>query len=488
MNEPQHSEQRSAARIIARNTAFSLAGQISLRLVSFIFHVLVVRVLGGEEFGQYSIVLAWAGLFSVLGDLGINQYFAREIARDHNRSSEFFWDIVSLRLLLAVFASVVTTGGAILNGYSTEIVIAVGLYTLTYVFAAILAPLQSIAFGNERLGFTASLEIIGQIITIAAGVLFLFAGLGFIWLVVASFLSFPVLIGLSIWYVRRNRLSPPPFQLHLPQWRAILLAGLPFGFIQLALSFSFRVDTIFLSSYVSDEQVGWYNVAYGLTLTFMTLTRAFNMAILPTLAREHAANPERIRPWYYRSVKMLAFLGLPIAVGGMLLAHSIIVLLYGPENAPAAVVFMVIIWDLPFLMYTSFCGNMTTSIKREQGAARIYGSLAVLNVAVNLILIPRFGVIGAAFATVLTDAVGAAQFYLLFRRTFGAGLGFKRLVRLGAAAALTGVVIFVLADANILLVLAAAGVSYLALIWLLRAFTIEERALFAHAFRRLARR
>src|SRR5215475_5417825 len=114
---------RSPGRIIARNTAFGFAAQIALRAVSFLFGVLIVHRLGTAEYGQYNIVLAWTGLFSVLGDLGITQYFTREIAREPQKTSELFWDMVVLRGLLAVLAAGVTTAGAILHPYSTEIVL-----------------------------------------------------------------------------------------------------------------------------------------------------------------------------------------------------------------------------------------------------------------------------------------------------------------------------------------------------------------------------
>ena len=86
--------QRSAIRTIARNTIWGIGAQFALKGANFLFSVLIVRKLGGEQFGQYWIVLAWTGLFSVIGDLGITQYLTREIARDGRRTEELFWDTV----------------------------------------------------------------------------------------------------------------------------------------------------------------------------------------------------------------------------------------------------------------------------------------------------------------------------------------------------------------------------------------------------------
>lgn len=461
--------------MIARNTLFGLGAQFALRVASFVFTVVVIRTLGGEAFGQYSIVIAWASLFSVIGDLGINQYLAREIARDPKKADELFWDTVALRFVLAIIASVITTAGAALNGYSSEIVLAIALYTGSYFLQAVLAPLGSLLTGNERVDIMSAMSVATQVLFMIFAGIFLFLGLDFIWVVIASVINLPVVMVLQYNAIRRNRLGPPRFHLNPSLWWFVIKRGVPFGIVQLSLSFAFRVDTVLLSSHVSDTQVGWYNAAYNLTLTLLTLTRTFNDAILPTLAREHMHNPHSVRPWYYHSVKVMLLIGLPIAVGGMLTAGKLVQILYEPEFAPTALALAILVWDIPVVMYHSFCGNMTTSIKREGSAARIYGSLGIINLLLNLFFIPRFGILGAAFATVLTDLTGAVQFYFLFRREFGAGLGFTRLARIGVGAALMGALVYLLRDWDFVIITFTAAVFYGLFVWLSGAFSMEER-------------
>lgn len=488
-NSPVEPPRRSAGRTIARNALFGFAAQTLVRVFSFLFQILIVRTLGGEQVGQYGIVLSWTTLFAVLGDLGITQYLAREIARDARKSSELFWDVVLLRGILAVVAAVVTTLGAVWRGYSPEIVLGVALYTLTYFLSAILVPLSSIIYGNERVDITSLFEVIAQVIFIIVGTLFLVAGLSFVWLVIASFISFPILIGMSLWVIRRNNFGPPRFSYNPRLWSGIVWAGLPFAFIQLALSLSFHVDTIILSGYVSELHVGWYSIAYGLSMNFVSFTRAFNAAVLPTLARQHANAPETVPPWYYRSVKMMVFIGLPIAIGGMMLAQHAIGFLYEPVNLPAAIAFAIIIWDVPLLMYTAFCGNLTTSIKQERVSMRIYVSLAIFNLIINFILVPSFGIVGSAFATVLTDGFGAMQFYFFFRKTFGQGLGLKYMLRLVLAGVVMGLVIAgSITSINWIIVGIISVLVYLGTVWLVRAFKPDERTDIAAVFNRLTRR
>lgn len=466
---------QSAAQTIARNTLFVMGGQIALRLGSFLFNILVIRQLGDATFGQYSIVLAWTGLFAVLGDMGVTQYFLREVARDPRRSDELFWDVAALRLVLGVVTSVVTVAGAVLMQYPTEIVIAVALYTTTYFFQALLAPLTSIIAGNERLDIVSVINVIGQVVFMVIGAVVLFSGGGLIALVAVSFINLPLMIGLSLWAVRRFKLRPARAVIRISNWWRLIKWGMPFALIQLTLTFNFRIDTIILEQFQPYEVVGWYNAAYNFTRSLLTISSALIIALPLTLAREHARDPNVVRPWYYRTVKFMVFVGLPLAVGGTLLADRLVILLYGPDYAPAAIALAILVWDTPLLMYTALAGNMTTAIKREHTAMRIYLAVGGFNVVMNLLLQPWFGMIAAAVITVASETVGAALFYILFRREFGAGLGLNHLLRLAISAAVMGIVLLLLRTLPLLILVPVGAAAYLVLVVVTGALTIQER-------------
>jgi O-antigen/teichoic acid export membrane protein len=470
--------QRSVGRTIARNTAFGIGAQFALKLARILFNVLVVNALGGAQFGQYSIVTAWAGLFQVLGDLGVTQYLAREIARDPSKKDQLFWDTVIIRFFLAILCSAVTVVGAVWAGYSHEIVLALVVFTGTYFFQVVLAPLNSVLTGSERVDIQQVLEVVMQVTTMIFSTVFLLMHMDFVWLFIAGIINLPIVIALQVWAIRRNKLSPPRFRINPGIWLSLIRYGLPFGMIQLSLSFAFRADTVILSQYkVSDAEIGMYNVAYNLVLMLLGISVSFNTAILPTLAREHTIRPETVKTWYYSAARMMVFIGLPVTIGTMLLAPKLIGFLYPhkPDVFPAWIALSILIWDLPFVIYHSFCGNVVQSIKREGSAARVYITLGVFNIAANLFLVPRFGIIGSSFATVMTDFLGAAQYYFILRHQFGAGLGFSRIIRIVACTIVMGLVVFFLRDWNFIIAAGIGAVVYFVTIWFSDAFSQEER-------------
>lgn len=480
--------EQSVGRTIARNTAFGVGAQLVLRVASFIFQVAVINNLGDQNWGKYNIVIGWATLFGVLGDLGITQYLTREIARDRSNANLLFWNSVVLRFLLAIVAGVVTTISAIMIGYSPEIVIGCILFTASYLFQALLAPLTSLVVGSERIDLSSLFAIVLQVLFWIFGTIVMVLGLGFEWIVIANVINIPITAGLMFYSARRNKLGPPKFHITVADWWPLIRAGLPFGAMQLSLSFAYRMDTIILSRTAAEQVVGWYNVAYSLTLTLLTATRAYNEAVLPSLSRAYRTDPESARNIYFRSVKMMAFLGLPLCIGGMVLASKIIATIYKPEYAPAALVLAILIWDIPFNVYHAFGGAVANSMKREHTVSNIFVVMSILNFILNLILIIPLGMIGASFATVLTDVWGAAQFYFLFRYRFGAGLQFRSLIRLAGAAAIMGIAAYWLSHADIIIGLGKWGsliatvvvsaVVYLVLAWYSGAFSTDERTQF----------
>jgi O-antigen/teichoic acid export membrane protein len=478
----------STTRTIIRNTAFMFAAQIALRVVNPIFGIFIVRQLGDAQFGEYSVLLTWVTIFSVLGDMGVAQYMSREISRDREKALHLFWDVAALRFILGLIASTVTVGGAILLGYDSTFIAATIIYCLGYFLQAIIVPLGSIIAGYERLDVISVLGVAGQLIYIAAGIIALLLGDSYIWLVVATLVNMPILIVALVWLVRRYRMTPPPFKLHPATWWGLVRAGFPFGITQVSLTLAYRFDTLLLNNFVVAQVIGWYNAAYNFSRALTTFAAAFSASLVPTLAREHATNPEVVRKWYYRSFRLLLFMGLPLAVGGTLLAHKIMPFLYGEDFQAASIAFAILIWDTLLLMYTSLGGNIAQAIGKEVAAARIFGFEAVVNLILNLIFIPQYGMIAAAVVTVATELSGALLFYLVFRREFGAGLDLRHSLRLAFCAAIMGIVIYLLQDESLLVSIPVGAAVYGVATLLTNALTPEERMLVGGLIQRVTRK
>lgn len=473
---PEGRPQSGLALTIFKNATFITLGEIALKAITFLFNVYVVRTLGGEGFGQYSIVLAYVGLFQIMAELGITQYVMREIAQDRGKTSALFWNLVALRFLLALHAMLVIPLSAMIVGYSPKFVLGIFIYSVTFLLSAFLAPLVTVLTAYERLDYISGLNVLGRLLFVILGAAVLFQGWGFIALIIVGIITLIPQIAVAIWVIQRRHIAILPFQLQPRTWPSLLKAGLPFGIISLTLSIAFSIDTVMLSLYQPEEVVGWYNVAYGLVFSVTFLFGGFKEAIVPSLSRTYVNNPVQVERWYYRSFKFITMLSLPIAVGGMLLAYPLIRFLYTDAFAPSALALQILIWDVPFILYASFCGNMTTIVSEERAAARIYTINAVANVILNLYAIPRFGLVGAALVTVVTDLIGSLQFYFLLRGKLNLPSMTSTFIRILIASVLMGVAISLVNDLNLFVLIGFGAVLYTGLILILRLIDDTERA------------
>jgi O-antigen/teichoic acid export membrane protein len=469
--------QRGPGHAIIRNTAFVTLGSVVLKALTFLFNVYVVRQLGDDRFGQYSIVLAFVGLFSIFVELGMTQYVMREIAQDRSKTQSLFWNLVALRFLLAILGIIGITLGAVVVGYAPGLVLGIFIHTCGFLLYAFLAPLTTVLTANERLDYVTGLTILGQLTFVLFGTVFLFSGWGFISLIVASLIGTPIQIGLAIWAIRHHHMATLSIQIEPRTWPRLIRSGLPFGIISLTLTIAFSIDTVMLSMYQPEHVVGWYNAAYNLVFSLMFFFKGFKEAIVPSLSRTYVNDPTQVERWYHRSVKLIAILSMPIAVGGMLIAFPLIRFLYTDEFLPSALALTMLIWDVPLLMFTSFCGNMTTIISEERAAARIYSINAVANVILNLYAIPRFGVVGASLVTVVTDLIGALQFHFLLQRKLHLPDMTWVFGRILIASVLMGAVVRLADGLNLFLLIGLGAVVYGVFVLALRLFDSTERAM-----------
>jgi O-antigen/teichoic acid export membrane protein len=414
----------------------------------------------------------------------MTQYVMREIAQDRSRTPSLFWNLTALRFLLAVLGIIGITLGAVIVGYSPELVLGIFIYTCGFLLYAFLAPLTTVLTANERLDYVTGLTILGQLIFVLFGAMFLLSGWGFISLIVASLIGIPIKIGLAIWAIRHHHMATLSIQIEPRTWPHLIRSGLPFGIISLTLTIAFSIDTVMLSMYQPEHVVGWYNVAYNLVFSLMFFFRGFNEAIVPSLSRTYVNDPTQVERLYHRSVKFIAILSTPIAVGGMLVAFPLIRFLYTEEFLPSALALTMLIWDVPLLMFTGFCGNMTTIISEERAAARIYSINAAANVILNLYAIPRFGLVGASLVTVVTDLIGALQFYFLLRRKLHLPDMTGLFVRILVALVIMGVVVRVADDLSLFLLIGLGAGVYGGLVLALRLLDDTEWAMILRLLRR----
>lgn len=405
--------------IVLRNSAFGIVAQLAIKALSFGFSVLVVRQLGAEAFGQYAAIVAFGALFAFISDLGLSPYAVREVARWRDlpdglpRVQSLYSNVLILRLLLAALAAMLVTFTAWLSGRPAVMVGAIALNACGLILYAVQGTSDAVLAGFERLDLSAGAKVVNQLAFVAAGALVLFLGFGYYGLIVATLLG--VALMTVVCWRGVYRLGVRPGRASLGRWPKLLRASMPFGVIGFALGLSYKFDSVILNIFRNDAETGYYNAAYNLIFSAALVSNVFNTALYPSLARRAVNEPDSLPRIYERALRYMMLIALPIAVGGWALAGQLIPFLFTADYLPAVPALRIIIWALPLMFASEFLGYIVLISGREGRAARAVLVSTGLNVIMNLLLVPRFGFIGAAVMTVLTEAVLVGQYVWALR-------------------------------------------------------------------------
>jgi O-antigen/teichoic acid export membrane protein len=399
-------------RSIARNSAFGLTGQLLIRVLSVLFGIAVVRRFGSDTFGQYASVLAFVSLFSVLSDLGLGAWGVRAVAENRTRTSDLIWRIASLRVVLSAATATVIIGLAALL-YPVQQVVGIAVACGSLFLFGINGAFDMAWLGHERLDISSAISVVNQVAFVAIGTVVLVMHGGVVALILASLAALAIATAVSWRRARRLLAVAPPRPMLRGSW-TLVRACAPIGIVQITLLISYKADTVLLSLFRDNATVGVYAVAYNLIFSLMLLSHSVNLAVFPALSRA-SGDRAAIAQLATRAMKYLLVVSVPIAFGGALLASQLIPLLYTDAFRQSAIVLRIVIWVLPLMFLTEFCGYYANAIHRERAAGLAALVMAGINIACNAICIPRFGIWAAAIITVITEVVFLGQYLWILR-------------------------------------------------------------------------
>ena len=458
---------------IAKNTAALFAAQAVVAILSLVLSIFIARSLGDVIFGKYSFALAFAAIFAVFSDLGYGTLLIREVARDKSQASKYLNNIISMRVLLSllIFALISITINAMDYPADTKnVVYLFGIYMLVVSFSGVFMVTFR-AF--EKMEYEAGITILANLIRVSLGLLVLFLGYGLVELAFV-FLFSGVFDFLLSFLICSRRFVKPKIELDFEFWKSTIKIALPLGMLSIFGLIYVRIDTIMLSVMKGDAVVGWYNAAYGLVLAFKPIPQLFMNALFPLMSGYFVSSKDSLKKVYEHTFKYLFILGLPLAVGITLLADKIILLFYGQQFYPSIIALRILAWDIPLVFLYVCSAFILASIDKQNQMAVIAGCAALINVTLNLFLIPSFSYVGAAVATIVTETVLITLYFIVISKNFYKLPIGKILIRPSIASSTMGFFIYYLININLLLLVILAVLVYFTSLYLVKGFSKDD--------------
>jgi O-antigen/teichoic acid export membrane protein len=465
-----------------RNTVLVLTAKVIARLIALVTVIATLKQLMPAPYGTFITLVNYTAIVSVVLDLGFNVLYVREGARHPGDIQRYLRNVMSLRLLMAVGSFVILAIALAVAGLSSLLVPGFVLMVLT----SYSTLLRNTLYAVQRLGYEAvavvleSAVLLGLVllgVKINAGVTY------FVWAYAAQYAFSCAYFVAVLWW---RKIAVIGWKFEPPLLREWFFQGLPFALTFVLTILYFKVDQPILYALRPHAEAGWYAAAYKPFEALLFIPMTLLSVVFPVLSVYFRERPQELADAVSRFFKALLVIGWPIAVGLFVLAHPLTRMFLYPQSEPALRILSLAL-AIGFVN-NAFIGALSAS-DRQRSFTWAAGWSLIANVALNLILIPFFGYIGASWATVLTEIVLGVAGWILTARYIGRVPVLQLTWRPILAGLVMGAVLFPLRDfegVELVIPIVVGGAVYAGAALLLRAITADEIA-FARRALALAR-
>lgn len=476
---------RLTGQKVIRNSLVRIGGYAIGAVLQFLGVVLIGRYLGAEGFGQFAVISAWAGIFPLGADMGVRNILIRDIAM---RTKDFRQHLTVARTLLWSLSFISMSGIVIVANlltWSTEVRHAMYLAGLAGLFTFYRLSYSAVLRAFEEMDWDILGFILHKIVLITL-----------LWLVsrtstglqgvfaatlaanAALWLYFSVVVG-----IRHGR-APLSFNLQA-SW-ALLVEALPLGIAEILRRLKQHADKLLLAMLATPMGIGLFSAAYKLLEAMSLFTTNLTLPLFPVFSRLAQESPAQLFNALGQSLKFLYIMGTPIAVILYVFAESIVVLFFGQAFREATVTLQVLAPAVLLLLSTSANSYAFTALGRQRLYAACIATSLVTNLILDLLLIPRYSYLGAAYGTLAGEAILWLTGWVMLGRLSGNMDSLCLLWRPLFAGLVMGVVcrlVHITLPTAVVVQLGSGLAAYVSLLLVLQTFTAEERALLTQAVR-----
>lgn len=417
----QEFSDKKVARAVAVNSFWGIAGRFAGLFIALGAVILTTRTLGPVKYGEYSTALAFFYLFNALADLGLYNILSRDIAnpkKDPARLLGAAFILRSVGLLgsflagAAIFLVIPKYGQ--LSGLIVPVIVSYAALSLSQLFMAVFQKHLAV----RRAAF---IEVVGRGIQFLAIFLLWFEKINS----AAYFLS-ALALGALIQFLITFRAARPFIAIRISatfnEAKAMLKESAPIALSLIFTLIYFRLDTVLLSLFKTQRDVGVYNLSYKLLEQLIFIPAMFVGVLTPILSRRFLESLDKFKELFYQASRVIAASAFLFLAAGWFLALPIVIFLGGRAFSSAQAPLQVLLLATTLIFFGTLLGTSVIILGRQKKAIPVYALAMVINVVGNLLTIPKFSYMGAAWITVLTElVVDAGLVFVLYK----AGVVFK---------------------------------------------------------------
>jgi O-antigen/teichoic acid export membrane protein len=401
---------------LTKNAAYLFSARF-INALSILTLILVIsRRLGPDIFGGYSFLNAVIITGVVIANFGLDTLMVREVSRDNLQGNQFLSNVLRFKVLssLAVMAVV-----CVLFLFFLQDQAMIRLLVIFSIVILLNSLSQSFWFygdAYQKFQFHAGLWASLNVIKVPLVWFFISLQPGLARVIYALIIAEVISLIISGCWIRL-RFSFGLGNLSLKSMLPLFKKVWPLAVVSILSAIYFRIDMMMLEVMKGEKAVGIYSAAYKLIEFLSIIPGTVTIAALPGLTLDYSANIEGFRTSFYKTVTVLGAGGVVIGLLLYLFSKQVVLLLYGPLFFDSTLCLSILSGVVFFLFVNGYLAYVSIAANNDRAVALIIVISTLINVLLNLYLIPRYSHVGAAVSTLLSEIVMFCCYITLFVRT-----------------------------------------------------------------------
>lgn len=397
----------------------------------------VQNTVGAYEYGQYFALLNFSFLFNILLDIGITNFNNRNIAQNNHLLNKHFSGIVMLKLLLAGVYLVITILFALIFNYSLLQLKFLSILIFNQFLISFILYLRSNISGLLLFKTDSFLSVLDRLLMIAICSVLLWGSVTntafrIEWFVYAQTSSYIITAFIALFIVIKKS-GFRKVHWNRPFVLMILKKSFPFAILIMLMTFYNRIDSVMIERMLDGKlgatQAGIYASAYRLLDSVNMIAYLFSVLLLPIFARmikDHLKVEDLVR----LAFSLLMIIAIPVGFGSFFYGDEIMVLLYKAHTLESAAVFRLLMFGFIAISSTYVFGTLLTANGNLKYLNIMAASGMMINLILNLILVPRYYALGAAYSSLITQFVTSITQIILVQIIFRFKVNYLFIIKL----------------------------------------------------------
>lgn len=441
---------------------YQLVFRVFGMVASIVTVALTVRHLGGESYGHLTTAIVFVSLWTSFTELGIGAVVVRRVTSGEGDLERLVRINTGISLLYGIPLTIVATvTGLLVYSDQPQVVAVLPIVAAGLALTSVSSCVQPVFLTTLRFKAVAWSDFLSRALSLALTLVLLQTDAGLMWFAVVQVV--PPLVVLVVQGVAASRILSWRPVLHLREGWNLLRESLPQTAVLIIGVLYWRIDGVLLSLLDTPQQVGTYYLASTLAFTLSVVPTFFGASTLSTMTGLWSSDRDRFATFTSRSVETMMFVGAPIAVVGLVLAGPVMRLIGSAEFVDDGTPTLALLFVAVGVTFLNGTVSQALFAAHQQAfLVRLNVVNLLINIGLNLVLIPVWGATGAALALLVTELIGQVVASVRLSRHSAYRTPWRFTIRLLAALAVAAGVAEVLRPAPVLLALAAAGLAYVA--------------------------